>query len=862
MLYICIKINSFVMKNYKLLFNIILTLSLSIFFTIDLKSQKESNKQKWRQAENLLLQEKYDEAEKIYSQLYAADKQNFNIAYKIGYCYVSSESGQNTDLAVEYLKFASEKTTIKYKNSFKQKKAPVNSWYYLGVAYRLNKDYTRAIDAFRTYESMMSKKEKKSIRGSFLQREIKSCQDAMQSFDERYMKIEKITVEGLKDPHVRCPILCYDAKRLIFTNGKYNIFPPDINWDKDYSEGPFDKVFMADRREDGTFYNPVNIHNDLKIPYPYIPVTATSDGSELYLVVDKYDNGDLWVSKFEDGKYQPAKPVKKLNTKRWESHATITPDGKRIYFTSMRRGGQGGLDIWYSDRDEKGNWTKPVNLGPEINTKYHEEMPYIMRNGQALYFASEGHTNIGGFDMFYSSYDPVTKKWSTPINLKFPFSTSGNDMGYILENTPTFAFCPVNDNKRRPDMGECDCINLVDEKAPMLASLSGFISLDPDLEELKMKMRVKLIDNKTGEEVANVGIDENGNYAFNNIKAGDYKIVAYADDNDLMNINVVVPQDGNWNISNANMTIDTRPFLAQHDTQTQAQTQTQTQTQTTNNLIKNVVFSKNSADILEEFKSDLKVLADYLKSNTKEKIQITGFASKSGNQEYNMNLSRQRAENVKNVLLSYGVNPSQIDISALGWDEALAVNTYPDSRMYNQRAEIKFVNGQAALTPVNVFVPTYYRENKNLNYDKGTFFYSEKQIFTEAVIENIFFDFDKFDIKPEYKQNLDFIASYLKANPTAKIKLTGHTDHYGADEYNIELSRNRVNAVADYLFAKGVTKNQVETDYRGKRENITIQTTDDLIRRLNRRVVVSVIVQGVPPVKVAPIEVPEEYKLK
>ena len=86
--------------------------------------------------------------------------------------------------------------------------------------------------------------------------------------------------------------MCPDANRLIFTNGKYNIFPPDINWSKEYSEGPFDAVFIADRAPDGSFHNPLAINRDLQIPYPYIPVTATADGSELYLIVDRYDNGD------------------------------------------------------------------------------------------------------------------------------------------------------------------------------------------------------------------------------------------------------------------------------------------------------------------------------------------------------------------------------------------------------------------------------------------------------------------------------------------------------------------------------------------------------------------------------------------
>jgi hypothetical protein len=377
------------------------------------------------------------------------------------------------------------------------------------------------------------------------------------------MTVEQILIKDLQDPSVRCPILAYTANRLIFTNGKYNIFPPDINWEKDYSDGPFDKVFTAKRDDDGTaFHTPEAIGKDLQIAYPYIPVTATADGSELYLIVDKNDNGDIYMSKFENGKYQPAKKVKALNTRKWESHASITADGKRMYFTSMRKGGIGGLDIWYSDRDDEGKWQKPVNMGSTINTEFHEEMPYVIRNGNAIYFSSEGHVNNGGFDVFYSNYDEQSKSWTKPQNLGYPFSTAGNDMGYIVENTPIFAFCPVNDNKRREGVGECDCISLLDEEAPQLATISGLIELDPDNEDILMQTRVKLVDKATGQEIQNVDVDEDGNYKLVNIKSGSYDIIAYIPNRDLMSLSINVPLNEEWDITGQNMKINIDDIIA------------------------------------------------------------------------------------------------------------------------------------------------------------------------------------------------------------------------------------------------------------------------------------------------------------
>lgn len=675
-----------------------------------------SNKNQWKKAESHILRDEFNEALKLYIDLFKSDPQNFHFAYKIGFCYVSTENNQDIEASIDYLKMACENTDLKFRNVYSERKAPILSWYYLGVAYRLNKEYDKAIDCFEEYKKSMTRKESKVIGKLFVDREIQSCKDAKESFDSERMAVEKIVVQGLEDPSVRCPILAYSANRLIFTNGKYNIFPPDINWEKDYSEGPFDRVFMAERSDDGLyFHSPKPIGADLRIPYPYIPVTATADGSELYLVVDKNDNGDIYMSKFENGKYQPAQKVKELNTRKWESHATITGDGKRMYFASMRKGGIGGLDIWYSDRDENGKWQKPVNMGTPINTKFHEEMPYIIKNGNALYFSSEGHVNRGGFDVFYSNFDENSKSWAKPQNLGYPFSTAGNDMGYIVENTPIFAFCPVNDNKRREGIGECDCISLTSEDVPQLATITGVIELNPESKDVLLQTRVKIVDSDTRKEISNVPVDQNGYYKFEGIENGNYDVIAYVNDRDLMTVKLTVPQNEKWDISGINMNIE----------------------------IGDIIAANNQVD-----ENDVQI---------NENVQI-------------------------------------------------------------------------------VKEPVY--------------------------CENVLFDFDKSDIKAEFYANLDNIASWMKKNPSAIFKLTGHTDHYGTEQYNIELSLRRANSVSSYLISKGVSQKQLVIKYEGETNGITIPVEEDYIRRLNRRVVFDVVVQGDPIMEVKPIIVPQEYRMK
>lgn len=667
---------------------------------------ENSNQKKWKEAESYVIKDSFAEASKLYYDIFKSEANNFNCAFKIGMCLINSEENQDINEAIDFLKMACENINPKYKDKYSEKKAPILSWYYLGIAYRLNKDYDRAIDCFKEYKKVQNRKEIKLFNTIDIDREIQTCNDAKEEFDTKRMSLEKIEIEGLGNANLRCPILAENANRLIFTNGKNNVFPPDINWQKSYNEGQMDAVYLAVRDNiGGKFHSPQNIESDLQIKYPHIPITATADGSELYLIVDKNDNGNIYMSKFENGKYQAAKKVKRLNSRKWESHASITADGTRIYFTSMRKGGYGGLDIWYSDRDDEGKWLKPINMGAQINTKYHEEMPYIMNNGNAIYFSSEGHINIGGFDMFYSNFDTQAKSWTKPQNLGFPFSTSGNDMGYIIENGSVFAFCPVNDNKRREGIGNCDCISLLHEEVPMLATVSGNVNIKSDSKDQTPDTRIMLVDKNNSEKIYETTIDENGNYLLQNIDKGSYDLIAFIDENTNQSKSIEIPQNGKW-------TIESQDFELTYKTE---------------------------------------IIAD------------------------------------------------------------------------NDEKDLK-------IQPL--------------------------------FIENVFFDFDKSNIKPEFNSNLSVLSDWLLKNPEAVVKVIGHTDHFGSEDYNVGLSSRRANSVKNYFIKNGVKNSQIIVQFLGETQPITVPVDDDNIRHLNRRVIFEIVKQGNPILEVKPILVPENFKLK
>ena len=153
------------------------------------------------------------------------------------------------------------------------------------------------------------------------------------------------------------------------------------------------------------------------------------DGLTLLLTLDDFMNADIYMSRFNKGKWSKVEPLgKEINTKGNETHASLSADGKVLYFTSNRKGGEGDMDIYKSEQDEKGGWGKAVNLGPAVNTPYNEETPFVTDDGKKLFFSSEGHDGMGGYDIF--SYD-LSNPGAGAINAGYPLNTTDNDLFFV-----------------------------------------------------------------------------------------------------------------------------------------------------------------------------------------------------------------------------------------------------------------------------------------------------------------------------------------------------------------------------------------------------------------------------------------------
>jgi len=520
------------MKTIKIL-PIAIVIFAQLFVCQSLQAQNDSvsNRKLWREAEKHVMYNQFEAALKNYLLIFKTDPDNRHLQFKIGYCYIQEERCQNIDFAIEYLLLAANDIDNKYYNSYRERSAPVETKYFLGVAYRLKKDYKTAIDYYTEFKKEIKHAKMYIVTEQQVEFEIKACNEAMNEFKSPIrVPYDFIMKNRQLDLNVRCPVFAYEVGLLFYTLGASNVFPPDVNYDREYNDSLLDSIYYSKQITFNTWSEPVVISDRFKLKNPAQLTSVSPDATKLYIVIDINDNGDIYVSELRDSVYsKPKKLNSNINTKKWESFATVTADGSRLYFTSMRKGGFGGMDIYYSELDKHGKWGPAVNLGPTINTVGYEEMPYISRDGTELYFSSEGHTTKGGFDVFYSKLDTASGKWSEPENVGYPFNTDGNDMGYIVEFNGDVSFCPVNSSKRRGGYEECDCIRIkLGQGAPLITCK---VVNDNTIPEFPDDVMLFVINDATKDTVGTYNISESKDHtALFILPQGKYNLYTQSDE--------------------------------------------------------------------------------------------------------------------------------------------------------------------------------------------------------------------------------------------------------------------------------------------------------------------------------------------
>ena len=404
------------MKRLLLLIALICICSIESLFA---QEANQKLKELFLDGEYFFLSEDYEEALYSYNTLYKRGyADNANINYRLGQCYLNI-SGEKSK-AVTYLEKAVQNLTGKYtEGSFKETKAPYEAQFYLGNAYRVTNQLDKAIAEYEKYKTLIDPKNVSAM--TLANKEIESC-----NYAKEMMKHPLITKKVTLGRPVNTPNRDYFPA----VSGNESVLVYN-------SSQKFYQAILFSRKVNKKWSNPVNITPEVESDGNQFVSSLSYDGKELYLRLEDKFQANIMVSKYENGKWSKSKALNKnINTKYFEGNACVSKDGTALYFSSNRPGGSGVLDLYKSEKKPNGDWGPAVNLGNVINTEYNEDAPFITEDGKRLYFVSQGHKTIGGYDIFYSDLkDDGT--WGEPVNLGYPINTSDDELFY----------CPVRNGQ-------------------------------------------------------------------------------------------------------------------------------------------------------------------------------------------------------------------------------------------------------------------------------------------------------------------------------------------------------------------------------------------------------------------------------
>jgi hypothetical protein len=452
-----------------------------VIFPVAVSAQSAGEMKKiFEKAESYYVFEEYELANQLY--LLLDSKGNPNIEYKIGTCYLNIPGEK--DKSIEYLENAVKNASYDSKTqSFKEKRAPLDAYFSLSKAYLINDQLDKALNTLETFNKLA--KETASKGGmkneTYIEQQIEACKNAM-LFKENPVRFSKKNLgsEFSQGSINDNPAVSFDGNSIVYTERR----------------GIANAIFYS-VKSGGKWQPPVEITDQLNAGEDCSSCSLNRDGTELFLYkTDNYD-GAIYSSTLVKGAWTPIKKLNKyINTKFYESHASISADGKRLYFTSNREGGQGNLDIYVSEKDATGDWGQALNLGPVINTPYNEDTPFITQDDSTLFFSSEGHNSMGGFDIFRS--EKSGDSWKTPVNLGYPINTTDDDKFLQPSNNGKTAYYSMTSNYKEKQI---NYLGFGDFDVNRPFELRGKFSLKDTVVVFDKNYSVLLINKSTGDTI-------------------------------------------------------------------------------------------------------------------------------------------------------------------------------------------------------------------------------------------------------------------------------------------------------------------------------------------------------------------------
>lgn len=385
---------------------------------------------------------------------------------------------------------------------------------------------------------------------------------------------------------------------------------------------------------------------------------------------------DIYLSRKSGDRWsRPENLGASVNSKWMERQPALSADGSVLYFSSDRPGGYGGRDIWRSRRNTEGVWSTPENLGAEINTDGHEDCPFLHADGRTLYFMSDGHPGMGGFDLFLSRLSP-TGKFEKPQNLGYPINTPANEGALIVSldgKTAYFTTDAVNKQKSVYINTDIYAFEMPEHLRPVPATYVRAVVRDAQSKKwLRAKASLYLLPENT--LLQREETDQEGAFLFC-IPAGVNYALHVESEGYLFHSEHFQPEYGADVSAPFLLDILLSPVLP-------AQNQPSVPV-----ALRNVFFTSGSAALLPESQAELERLKEFLNAHPQVHIEVRGHTDNVGSDADNLKLSGLRAKAVCDYLSDQGISAERLAFKGFGETQPIASNDTPEGRRQNRRTE-------------------------------------------------------------------------------------------------------------------------------------------------------------------------------
>ncbi|MEO8146396.1 MAG: carboxypeptidase regulatory-like domain-containing protein [Bacteroidia bacterium] len=680
-----------------------------------------------------------------------------------------------------FAEYAYSKAIIKYEKYLKKHSSDIKAWSNLGDCYRLtnnmqgaeqayshviNTDFSKPQITYYYAQALMSNgkyaeakenisKYKQEVPNDKRADEILSALDSINQFykDSASWHIEKVNINSADGDF--SPAIYKDG--IVFTSNRNR--EQWIGRKHTWTGKQFNALYYS-KGKDAIFETPQPFANEIQTKYNNGPVSFNGSGNEMFFTRNNIVNGKviksgnkvvklkIFSTKFSNNEWQPEIPFDYDNNQYSVAHPSLSADGYELYFSSDVMGGYGGMDI-YSCHREGAKWSRPINLGPSINTKGNEVFPYIATDS-TLYFSSDGHSGLGGLDIYYCTIS--NKIFSEPVNPGYPLNSNNDDFGITYSTAANAGYFSSNRNNQ----GENDDIFYLKK---LCIVINGFVYDDSNSQGIPTAT-VKIKETGSDKEIKLT--DSAGNFSICLTPGKDYEFIADKE-NYIGDKRIISAKDfTGFDHTDVKIPLHQKPpvvFIARGN-----------------------VYDEGSKKPVRGAKVT-KVNLTTQKSDS--------LITKKDGDYYFTNLEPETRYRLVVEKENCGTNSEEITTVGMK-DSPLLVN------------------------------------------DIGIFCKGDV-----VRIENIYYDLNKYNIRPDAATELNKLVAVLRKYPNMKIELRSHTDSRASDAYNLTLSDNRAKAAIAYIISQGIDKNRLtgkgygETQLLNRCKNGVKCTEEE--HQLNRR---------------------------